>query len=132
MQPSASNPPEKDPLSSIYPFVAWLSSYFLLLCYLLWAFLPASVLHYFGITYYPSRYYAVAIPAFCFVFYVFLGIIYVGVNMMNTPDPTDKITAWDPKPQPIAPSSFVKCESKQGIPDIGDIDPVILSYAMSK
>ena len=35
--------------------------------FLLWAYLPESVLHAHGITYYPSKYWAVALPAWACV-----------------------------------------------------------------
>lgn len=120
-----------DPSNSVYAFVAYVASYVLLICYLGWAFLPARVLHSLGITYYPSRYFAVAIPAYFLTAYVLLGLAYMGYNMMNTPDPTDLVTVRDTFPSvPPASAKYVKCGVKEGIPNYGDIDPVDLCRVM--
>lgn len=119
---------DKDPTYSIYAFVGWLASYVFLSGYLGWAFLPASVLHQLGITYYPSRFYAVAFPAFFLISVLLIIFAYIGINMMNTPDPEDLITVRDEPPGiAAAPAAYIKCGAKEGIPVVGDIDPIALS-----
>jgi phosphatidylinositol glycan class P protein len=118
----------------MYSFVGWISSFVIYLCFLAWALLPEKLLHSLGITYYPSRYYAIALPAYALVTYAFSGIAYIGWNMINTLDPEDLGTVYDfsqrrlnQSPLGRAPLTFVKCNTREGIPDIGDIDPLEIS-----
>ena len=90
-----------------------------------------------GITYYPSRYYAVALPAYALVVYTLVAIGYMGWNMMNTLDPEDLGTVYDyghrrDLSMGRSPSTFIKCGTQEGIPDIGDMDPIEISLLLSK
>lgn len=53
----------KGPQMAINGFIAWLLIISLTTVYLLWAIVPDSILHSLHITYYPDRYWAVAVPA---------------------------------------------------------------------
>ena len=44
--------------------------------FLLWAFVPASILERIGITYYPSKYWATALPVWCCAAVVFALVVY--------------------------------------------------------
>ncbi len=116
----------------MYSFVGWIASIFMYVCFIAWAFLPENILHSLGITYYPSRYYAVALPAYMIVLYLLTGLAYIGLNMMNTLDPDDMETIRDRIPNQTrqAPLSFVKCGMKEGIPDFGDIDVTQISTVL--
>lgn len=46
--------------------------------YMLWAYIPASVLEAHGVTYYPSKHWAVAVPAWVCVTVVFVYWLYNG------------------------------------------------------
>ena len=81
--------------SSVYSFVAWTATILMYVCFLLWALLPKWMLHSVGVTYYPSRYYALALPSYALVLYILLGAGYVGLNLLNTLDPEDPASAWD-------------------------------------
>jgi phosphatidylinositol glycan class P protein len=113
---------------SVYSFVGWIASFGVYFCFLVWAFLPEEFLHSIGITYYPSKYYAIALPAYCIVVYLLIGIFYTGYNMMNTLDPEDYGTFRDEgnTQKFIAPVS-IRCGAKDGIPEIGDIDILNIS-----
>ena len=125
---------------SILSFVGWAASIFVYLCFVAWALLPAKTLHYIGVTYYPSRYYAIALPAYVLVIYVLSGVAYIGVNMLNTHDPEDMATVKDLAPSPsaggnmAAPLTFIKItmigSKDSGIPEIGDIDPILTSTVL--
>eukprot|EP01038_Epipyxis_sp_PR26KG_P010498 gene10498-14109_t len=155
---------------SIYSFVAWIATIFVYICFIAWAFLPRKVLYSLGVTYYPSRYYAIALPAYIIVSYVLFNIAYIGLNMMNTLNPNDIGTIRDKK---IITTSFntnnnstnnssgnnnsnnnknnnnnnnisgishnnnkqltfIRCGVKEGIPEIGDIDPIQVSRIFLK
>ena len=116
----------------VYAFVGWISSICGYILFLVWAFAPESVLHdVFGVTYYPSRYYAVALPSYLMILYVFIGTLYIGLNLISTLDPDDMYTIRDEHSRP-APSTFIVCNNQKssitgGLPDIGDIDPCQVS-----
>lgn len=119
---------------SILSFVGWISSYLMYFCYIAWAVLPTSLLHSWGITYYPSRYYAIALPAYCITTYLLLCMAYIGWNMMNTHDPEDFATMRDIQTKektPLVPPNFIKSSRDDGIASIGDIDPIALSRVMN-
>jgi phosphatidylinositol N-acetylglucosaminyltransferase subunit P len=46
----------------VYGFAGWIASAVAFVAFLLWAVLPESALHAMGITYYPSKHWALAIP----------------------------------------------------------------------
>ncbi|KAJ4463119.1 putative phosphatidylinositol N-acetylglucosaminyltransferase subunit P [Paratrimastix pyriformis] len=70
--------------TAVYGFVCWITGYIIYSVFLVWAFLPDSVLRYIGWTYYPQKYWALAIPAYVIVLVVFIELIYLAYNMMKT------------------------------------------------
>ena len=81
--------------------------------FLLWAFSPRSFLHAIGITYYPSRYYAISLPAYIIVFILVVNIGYIGINLMMTLEPDDMFTITDGQTR-ISPNAFLKCSAVGG------------------
>jgi phosphatidylinositol N-acetylglucosaminyltransferase subunit P len=53
--------------------------------YLVWAYVPESMLQSAGITYYPSKYWALAVPSYLLFIIPLVIIAYCGLNMMDTP-----------------------------------------------
>lgn len=122
-----------DTSKSIFSFVAWISSIFVYLCFIGWAFLPEETLHYIGITYYPSRYYAVALPSYLILLFILSGIGYIGYNLTITLEPENRETIRDKSSNVLqAPLIFIKCSAREGIPDIGDIDAVQISSVLTR
>ena len=76
---------ESPKLTEVYGFVGWMVSWLALFIFLLWAFLPEEYWNDFGVTYYPNRYWALAIPAYLLMSYFFLCIVHVGIALMRTP-----------------------------------------------
>ncbi|ORZ16731.1 PIG-P protein, partial [Lobosporangium transversale] len=52
--------------------------------YLGWAYLPKEVLDSMGITYYPSKYWSLALPIWLFVLIIYLYIAFFAINLYNT------------------------------------------------
>jgi phosphatidylinositol N-acetylglucosaminyltransferase subunit P len=51
----------------------------------MWAYLPNETLRSYGLTYMPSKHWAVAVPAMIVMSYLFSIVLYKALNMMWTP-----------------------------------------------
>ncbi|RKP23769.1 PIG-P, partial [Syncephalis pseudoplumigaleata] len=51
----------------------------------LWAYLPDHVLIGAGIAYFPSKHWAVAIPAWTMMLLLFSYLVFIAVNLIRTP-----------------------------------------------
>ncbi|OVA02498.1 PIG-P [Macleaya cordata] len=81
--------------SEVYGFVGSISTIVATVIYLIWAYTPEPWLHSIGITYYPSRYWALALPAYAMVTVVLAIGFYIGLNFMATPLPSSLNTIYD-------------------------------------
>ena len=113
----------------VYAFVAYMSSIVAFVIYVFWAFFPKNFLYEIGITYYPSRYYGIAIPAYMMVVLILMIVLYIGVNLYSTHHPENMATIKDEHTR-TAPPVFLKCSTLGGIPDIGDIDQIDMSHLL--
>ncbi len=111
----------------VYAFVARIASIMSYFIFLVWALVPDTHLLAMGITYFPSKYCALAIPAYLIVCAILIVVTYIGINLIHTPDPEEMITLKTPNAD-LAPSHYVKCGRKEGIPHIGEMDHVQRSY----
>ena len=112
---------------AVHAFVAWIATVAAYIIFLLWSLTPEPYLRSFGLTYYPPKFLALYLPVYLLITYVYLGIIYVSWNMINTRSAEDVRTLKCAN-FTRASSAYVKCGLKDGIPDIGDIDPAFVSY----
>lgn len=64
----------KVPTYEYYGFVLYLASSLLFLIYILWSYLPSPFLHAMGITYYPNRWWSLAIPAWIVMVLIYIYI----------------------------------------------------------
>jgi ABC-type Na+ efflux pump permease subunit len=100
--------------TSVYAFVAWIASMVVFVVFILWAFSPRSFFHEIGITYYPSRYYAIALPAYIIVVLFIIIMSYIGINLMMTLEPDDMFTIKDSQTR-SSPNTFMKCSTLGGM-----------------
>lgn len=93
--------------SEVYGFVGSITTVVATVVFLIWAYFPEHWLHSVGIYYYPSRYWALAVPTYAMVTVVLAIGFYVGLNFMATPPPTSFSTMFDEysrEPVRLAPS----------------------------
>lgn len=81
--------------SEVYGFVGSITTVIATAVYLAWAYTPEPWLNSLGITYYPTKYWAVAVPAFLMVAVALSLLAYVGSNFLATPTPTSFNTIFD-------------------------------------
>lgn len=93
-------------IQAIYAYTAWILSIFIYIIILLWAFLPNEVIESYGITYYPSKYYALAVPSYMICLYFFVSILYVSYNMWSTVEHTNMHTVCDKYSRKISSKSY--------------------------
>ena len=89
------------PLSTEYfGFAFYLMASVCLIAYILWAFLPKSWLDSAHIYYYPSRWWAVAVPAFVLMLMIYIYVALAGYNtevLTYPPTSIETITDLDAK-----------------------------------
>ncbi|KAF5446091.1 hypothetical protein F2P56_031747 [Juglans regia] len=91
--------------SEVYGFVGSITTVVATVIFLAWAYVPEAWLHYIGIFYYPSRYWALTGPVYVMMTIVLALGFYVGLNFMSTPYPTSLNTMFDEFSR--EPSSFI-------------------------
>ncbi|KAG7094255.1 hypothetical protein E1B28_007859 [Marasmius oreades] len=74
-----------------YGFVAWASTSFLFVVYLLWALLPDEYILWLGIDWYPNREWALLLPAYSIVLVLLTYWVYISLTIYGTP-PFDSIS----------------------------------------
>ncbi|CAN6236676.1 unnamed protein product [Urochloa humidicola] len=81
--------------SEVYGFVGSITTVIATAVYLAWAYTPEPALRFLGNTYYPSKYWALAVPSFVIVAVALSMAIYMGLNFVATPPPTSFSTIFD-------------------------------------
>ncbi|XP_043499643.1 phosphatidylinositol N-acetylglucosaminyltransferase subunit P [Polistes fuscatus] len=82
---------------AVYGYAMYIGSNLFFLLYLIWSIVPDYILNdYLGLSYYPSKYWAIAIPVWALTaLATFAFIIYPAMNLLMTPDIDDIRTITD-------------------------------------
>eukprot|EP01132_Coremiostelium_polycephalum_P003319 gene3319-4159_t len=117
-QQQTSTPLKKGANTEVYGFVYWIATFVGYVIYLLWAFIPEHILSDLGVHYYPSKYWAVAIPMYFVVCGIFGLTVYFCINLIIT-EPLESFNTFkDRFSQEADPSHIYLPES---IPPLTDI-----------
>ncbi|WVY90042.1 hypothetical protein V8G54_035556 [Vigna mungo] len=81
--------------SEVYGFVGSITTVFATVIFFIWAYVPESWLQSAGISYYPSRYWALAVPTYVMVTIILMLGFYIGLNFISTPSPSSLNTVFD-------------------------------------
>ncbi|XP_014665261.1 PREDICTED: phosphatidylinositol N-acetylglucosaminyltransferase subunit P-like [Priapulus caudatus] len=116
---SGEHAPLPSPERAIYGFALFLGCYITLGIYLLWAFIPYSWFQAIGLTYWPQKYWAIAVPSYACVAVVFAYVIFIGINFIHTPLLQSVSTFTDCHAVPPVGQDRL---SPEAVPPMGDID----------
>lgn len=110
--------PAPSPGRCIYGYVLFLVSLVCLILYHMWAFIPTTIIQSIGITYIPSKYWAISLPVFVVMLITLFAIfLYPAINLLLTPSLDHCSTVYD--------VHFNKCNLndpvEKGIPPITDL-----------
>jgi phosphatidylinositol glycan class P protein len=107
-------------------FVAWVLTFGGIVMYFVWSSLTEDALHAVGLTYYPNRYWAVALPAFAIATALYYTATYWLLYVRNTKALPDLYCLTDPTAREAAPSYCPLTEASPSVPPLSDI-PVAVS-----
>ncbi|KAJ1720598.1 hypothetical protein LPJ53_004784 [Coemansia erecta] len=114
----------KTPTFEYYGFVIYLVSLASFMVYLVWAYVPDHILEAIGITYYPDRYWALALPAWLLTAVGFAYMFNMAANMYNTPmlNSMDNITdPYSNLPKDMDRAGEFYSNEIGGIPPVSDL-----------
>ncbi|RKO87787.1 PIG-P, partial [Blyttiomyces helicus] len=104
-----------------YGFILYLSTFVSYVTFLLWAFLPEQILQDLGITYYPTRYWALAVPIWILGLIPFTILMFIGTNLFNTPPLSSPRTLTDRYASMMRARNLGKIINEESIPDLQDV-----------
>ncbi|RUS72386.1 hypothetical protein EGW08_019846 [Elysia chlorotica] len=87
--------PSPTPQRAIYGFALYIASFALFGLYIVWAYVPDQWLHWLGLTYWPQKYWAVALPVYFCVAIVLSYMVYFGLIFLKTASLSDMSTITD-------------------------------------
>ncbi|KAL2928551.1 Phosphatidylinositol N-acetylglucosaminyltransferase subunit P [Bienertia sinuspersici] len=118
--------------AEVYGFVGSITTIVATAIFFIWAYVPEHWLHSVGISYYPSRYWAVAVPTYCMVIIVLGLTFYIGLNFMATPPPTSLHVIFDEHSREPQISTTPSIEDDRPIEPISDIGIAQINELMFK
>jgi len=103
--------------TEVAAFVGMILSVIFFLTYVAWAIVPDSVLTSFGISYFPNKYWSVALPLYGIMLGLFTVVGYIALSMYHNPDlndirlAEDKFSKARSLPPSPPPSTHARCRA---------------------
>ncbi|KAK9705900.1 hypothetical protein RND81_07G090900 [Saponaria officinalis] len=107
--------------AEVYGFVGSITTVVATVIFFIWAYFPEKWLHSVGIFYYPSRYWAIALPSYFMVIIVLTLAFYIGLNFIATRPPTSLNVIFDEHSRDPQTFTSVTGEDDRPIEPISDI-----------
>ncbi|CAE7919019.1 PIGP [Symbiodinium necroappetens] len=98
-------------------FASYLASHLAFVVWLLWVFTPDERLQSWGITYYPDRWWGVALPVYVIPLAIFVFLTYNALNMLSA-CPLDSVNMYRDASTPLTDELFATAGD---IPDLQDV-----------
>lgn len=111
------NTPSPTESRANYGFALYLASKTALVVYLVWAFIPNHWLTAIGQTYFPQKYWAIAIPIWVCCIIMVTAILYPAINMLLIPPMNDPRILTDSFARPP-----INIAQPEGIPTVSDLN----------
>ncbi|CAI5736496.1 unnamed protein product [Hyaloperonospora brassicae] len=105
----------------LFGFGGWLTSALCYVLFLVWAYVPDATLEAYGFTYFPSKHWAVAVPAMLVMTYLFSLVLYKAVNLLSTPRLGSYATVVDTHTVALPEGTTCFEDDTEATPGIGDI-----------
>jgi PIG-P len=96
------------PETEYFGFALFVGSRFVLLVYIVWAFAPRSLLHALNIYYYPSRWWALAVPSFVLVLMIYIYVALASFNVEMLTKPLDSLEIISDIHAKVVPDELVE------------------------
>merc|ERR1711957_222904 len=103
--------------NEVYSFVSLVASIVAFFAWLVWVLVPDAELYAWGITYYPDKWWSLALPAYLVTTLAFIAYTYVVLNMLAC-CPPDSVRMFKDPEHPTTQALF---GNPGDIPDIVDI-----------
>ncbi|KAH7886995.1 PIG-P-domain-containing protein [Phlebopus sp. FC_14] len=123
LAPSPKEPP-RSRSAEFYGFVALTSTSILFVVYVLWALLPDEYIVWLGIEWYPSREWALLLPAYSIVLVLLTYFTYFSLALTRTPALSDVSAIIDSRahlPPLHVTTPYLKHADPHAIPEVYDI-----------
>ncbi|KIY47877.1 PIG-P-domain-containing protein [Fistulina hepatica ATCC 64428] len=116
--------PARSRATEFYGFIVWTSTSFLFILYVMWGFFPDNWILAMGIEWYPSREWAILLPAYSIMAVLFTYFVYFSLALFSTPAFSDLNAVFDSRSQypdtGSAREKYLAC-SEQKVLDLYDI-----------
>ncbi|KAI8926924.1 PIG-P-domain-containing protein [Entophlyctis helioformis] len=116
-----------------YGFVLYLSSIVAFIVYIIWAVFPDKGLRSIGITYYPSRQWALVIPIWILGLIPFTIAMFTAINLLNTPPFDSFLTLTDEHARllNLTTTNIERILDRDLIPDLEDVPITLVNKCLS-
>jgi len=111
---------QSKPAYEFYGYAFYLVSFVAMFLWLVWAFF-SEYINNLGFTYYPNRYWAVAIPDYIIICILFYVVIFLCYNFIHTPSFDSLNTVTDKYSNLMKSVNYSRLEEDNDIPDLQDI-----------